>query len=202
MQVQVKKMLREEAILLSLKKLDYLSRSQLQKLHNLSGDRNARKVLDNMKPAISCFRGENRENIYHLNKAGRERVGCEVVRQRTIQAGHYLMRAEAYIHYAGNEDWRNELKFSVTDVVTVIPDAYFRYNQKRHFLEIDHLQHMNKNRDKVERYKKLYETTVLQKKIGYFPRLVWVTLTESRKLQLAEWCNGLDVVIHLWDEIK
>lgn len=195
-------MLREESILLSLKKLDYLSRSQLQRLHDLSGDRNARKVLDNMKQFIACFRGENRENIYHLNKTGRERVGSEVIRQKTNQAGHYLMRADAYIHYAGNEDWRNELKFSVSDVVTVIPDAYFRFNQKRQFLEIDHLQHMNKNREKIERYKKLRDTGVLQKKIGYYPRLIWVTLTESRKEQLTEWCVGLDCVVHVWDEIK
>ncbi|KRE70969.1 hypothetical protein ASL11_10815 [Paenibacillus sp. Soil750] len=195
-------MLREEAILLSLKKLDYLSRSQLQRLHDLSGDRNARKVLDNMKQYISSFRGENRENIYHLNKLGRERVGSEVIRQKMNQAGHYLMRAGAYIHYDGNEDWRNELKFSVPEVVTVIPDSYFRYNQKRHFLEVDHLQHMNKNREKIERYKKLHATGVLQKKIGYFPRLVWVTLTESRKQQLTEWAIGLDTVIHIWNEIN
>lgn len=186
-----------------MKKLDYASRRQLQKLHDLSGDRNARKVLDNMKEYISCFRGDNGENIYYLNKTGRERVDCEVIRQKTVQAGHYLMRADAYIHYVGNEDWRNEMKFTVPDVVTVIPDAYFRYNQKRHFLEIDHLQHMSKNREKIDKYRKLQDTGVLQKKIGYFPRLVWVTLAESRKMQLTEWCGeDLNVVIHLWNEIR
>lgn len=112
------------------------------------------------------------------------------------------MRADAYIYYAANEDWRNELKFAVPDVVTVITDSYFRHNQKRHFLEVDHLQHMNKNKEKIERYKKLNETGVLQKKIGYFPCLVWVTLTEGRRQQLKEWCSGLNVIIHLWDEIK
>jgi hypothetical protein len=67
---------------------------------------------------------------------------------------------------------------------------------------VDHLQHMAKNREKIERYKKLYQTGVFQQKMKYFPRLVWVTLTESRKKQLLEWCNGLDVVVHVWNEIK
>lgn len=195
-------MLREEAILLSLKRLDYLSRSQIQRLHGLAGDRNARRVLANMSQFIACFRGETGENTYYLNKAGRERVGCEVVRQKSNQVGHYIMRNDVFIHYAGNEDWKNEVKFSVQNVVSVIPDAYFRYNQRRHFLEVDHLQHMNKNREKVDRYKMLFETGVFQQKLKYFPRLVWVTLTETRRRQLVEWCNGLDVAVHLWDEIK
>jgi len=198
----VKRLLREEAILSSLSKLDYLSRSQIQKLHDLSGDRNARRVLANMSPFISCFRGETGENIYYLNKTGRERTGAEAVRSKTNQVGHFLMRNDAFIHYAGNEDWKNEVKFSVPNVVTVIADAYFRHNQRRHFLEVDHLQHMNKNHEKIDRYRKLYDTGVFQQKMKYFPRLVWVTLTENRRKQLAEWCAGMDVVIHLWDEIK
>jgi hypothetical protein len=196
------KLQREEAILSSLKKLDYLTRSQIQRLHNLGGERNARRILNSINPYVSIFRGQNGEHIYYLNRAGRERVGCDVVRQKTIQAGHYLMRNDAFIHYAGHEDWKNEMKFSVPDVVTVIPDAYFRYQQRRHFLEVDHLQHMTKNRDKIERYRNLNDTGTLQKRIGYFPCLVWVTLTENRRQQLAELCRGMDVAIHLWDEIK
>lgn len=185
-----------------MKKLDYLSRSQIQRIHSLSGDRNARRILDNMKAFVSSFRGETGENIYYLSKSGRERVGAEVVRQKTTQAAHYLMRNDTFIFYSGNEDWKNEVKFSVEGVVTVIPDAYFRFNQRRHFLEVDHLQHMNKNREKIDKYRKLSETGVFQQKLKYFPRLVWVTLTESRKRQLLEWCGGLDVIVYVWDEIK
>lgn len=202
MEALQKKLHREETILSTLAKLDYLTRRQIQRLHGLGGDRNARRVMQNISPYVSVFRGTNGENIYYLNKSGRERVGCEVVRQKTTQAGHYIMRNDAFIHYAGNEDWRNELPFRVENVVTVIPDAYFRFNQRRHFLEVDHMQHMQKNREKIERYKKLHQTGALQKKINYFPQLVWVTLTESRKQQLAELCKGVDVVIHLWHEIR
>lgn len=195
-------MLREEAILSSLKKLDYLSRRQIQELHNLSGDRNAIRVLNGMREFISSFRCETGENIYYLNKSGRERTGAEVVRTRTAQVGHYLMRADAYIYYKDNEDWKNEMRMGVKDVVVFVTDAYFRHNSRRHFLEVDHLQHMSKNMDKIAKCKKFKDTGVMQEKIKYFPKLVWVTLTENRRKQLIEACQGLDVVVHLWDEIK
>lgn len=195
------KLQREEAILSSLKKLDYLSRSQLQKLHDLGGDRNARRVLCNMSEFASSFRNENGESIFYLSKYGRERVGCEVVRQKTNQVNHFLMRADAFIYYKP-EDWKNEIKISVTDVVSIIPDAYFRHQMRRHFLEVDHLQHMSKNSEKIEKYKKLKSTDTFQEKLKYFPPLVWVTITATRKKQLLEWCEGLDTVVHIWDEIR
>lgn len=156
-----------------------------------------------MHAYLSCFRGENGENIYYLNKNGRERIGSEVARNKTNQANHYLMRNDAYLHYAGNENWINEAKFGVKELqLTVISDAYFRYKTRRHFLEVDHLQHMQKNREKIERYKKLKSTNALQEQLKYFPKLVWVTMTASRKTQLQEWCGDLEVAIHVWDEIN
>lgn len=195
------KIQREEAILLSLSKLDYLSRRQIQRLHNLGGDRNTRRVMANIKDFVTSFRGDNGESIFHLNRVGRDRVGCTVIRQSKAQANHFLMRNDAYIHYK-NDDWKNEVKFSVDGVVSLIPDAYFRHELRRYFLEVDHLQHMSKNREKIDKYKKLYGTGVFQQKMKYFPRLVWVTLTDSRKKQLLEWCDGLDCIVYTWDEIK
>lgn len=197
-----KKLQREETILLLLSKFDYLTRNQIQRLMDIDGDRNARRILTNLKPFLGAFRGERGEYIYYLSKAGREATGADKVRNKTTQAGHYLMRNDTFIYYRGNGDWMNEMRFHVDKVVTVITDAYFIFNLKRHFLEVDHLQHMNKNKEKVDRYKKLKETGVLQKRIGYFPALVWVTLTEARKKQLLEWCSGMDVTVHLWDDIK
>lgn len=188
---------------MSLKRLDYMSRSQLQRLHKLGGDRNARRVLDNLGPYLSSFRGETGENIYYLNKDGRDRVRCETVRQKTAQANHFLMRADAYIYYSGNDDWKNEMRFKVEEKgITLVADSYFRHNLRRHFLEVDHLQHMNKNHEKIEKYKRLHATGALQDKLKYFPRLVWVTLTESRRAQLLEWSAGLDTVVHVWKEIN
>lgn len=191
---------------MSLKKLDYLSRRQLQKLHDLRGDRNALRVLDSMSEYLSSFRSETGENIYYLNKAGRDRIGCEVVRQKSNQVNHFLMRNDVYIYYRA-EDWKTEMLINAKNdkgevTVTLTPDAYYRHNLKRHFLEADHLQHMQKNREKIERYKKFKTTGIFQRDLKYFPTLVWVTMTESRKKQLLEWCDGLETVVHLWDEIK
>lgn len=198
--MNIQKIRREEIILLSLAKLDYLSRSQLQRLHNLSGDRNARRVLSNMKEYISSFYSESGVKIHHLNKLGRERIGCETVRQKITQVKHYLMRNDYYI-YLKPREWRNEIKFSIPDVVTVIPDAYFTHNHTLHFLEIDHIQKMIKNQDKIERYKKIKELGVFQKQYKQFPKLVWVTLTENRRKQLNKWCEGLESKVFLWHEI-
>lgn len=184
-----------------MKKLDYLSRSQIQRLHDLGGDRNARRVLSNMGSVVSSFRGETGESIFYLNKAGRERIGCETVRQKMAQVNHYLMRADAYMYFLPDE-WKNEVKVSVGDIVRLVPDAYFSYQLRRHFLEIDHLQHMQKNRDKIERYKRLRDTGSFQERLRYFPRLVWVTVTESRKRQLMELCSGLDSMIYTWADIR
>lgn len=203
--IHQKKLLREEAILSSLKKLDYLTRRQLQRLHDLGGERNARRILDDLSPFVSSFR-DNGENIYYLSKAGRERIGCDVIRQKSLQVGHFLMRNDVFIHYRP-EDWKNEVLLKAESdeggkAITIIADAYYRYNLKRHILEVDHLQHLHKNFEKIQRYKKFKESGTFQKNLRYFPPLVWVTLTESRKKQLMEWCEGLEIIIHLWDEIK
>lgn len=199
--MNIQKIQREEAILLSLAKLDYLSRSQIQKLHNLSGDRNARRILVNMKEFVSNFRDERGGKIYYLNKKGRELTNCNVTRGKITQVNHYIMRNDYFI-YCRPAEWKNEIKFTVKDVVTVVPDAYFKHDQKICFLEVDHLQHMNKNKEKITRYRKLKELGVFQQKYKQFPVLVWVTLTENKRRVLLKWCEGLEVKVYLWNEIK
>lgn len=192
---------RDEMILSSLRKLDYLSRSQLQKLHQLGGERNARRVMASLSDYLLSFRGDNRESIYYLNKAGRERVGAEKVRAKLSDANHYLMRNDAYLFFRGN-DWKNEMKFTIPGTVQVIPDAYFMLNGRRHFLEVDHLQAMAKNKEKLEKYRKLKASNLLQERLRYFPTIIWVTLTETRKKQIESWSEGLETKIYLWKEIK
>jgi hypothetical protein len=192
---------REEQILSSLRRLDYLSRNQLQKLHSLGGERNARRVMASLSEYLHSFRGDNGESIYYLNKAGRERVGAEKVRAKLADANHYLMRNDAYLFF-GASDWKNEMKFTIPGTVQVIPDAYFMLNGRRHFLEVDHLQAMGKNKEKLEKYRKLKASNLLQERLRYFPTLIWVTLTETRKKHLESWSEGLETKIYLWQEIK
>jgi hypothetical protein len=174
---------REEAILLSLKKLDYLSRSQLQRMHRLGSDRNARKVLQNMEEFISSFR--DGEKIYYLNQEGRDRVQCKKVRKKTVQAGHYLMRNELFIKFGYPSSWMNEVKFGYEDIALVIADAIFKKDGIYHIVEVDHMQKMSKNRTKIERYQKIREKGVF--------KLVWITTTDYRRKQIQKLCDGLEV---------
>ncbi len=78
--MNIEKEKREEAILLSLKKCDYLTREQIQKMHDLGKPRNAHRVLSDMEEYISSFTND-RKHVYYLNKDGRERVGATKVRK-------------------------------------------------------------------------------------------------------------------------
>ncbi|RDY70339.1 hypothetical protein DXT76_13825, partial [Halobacillus trueperi] len=62
-----------------MKKLDFLTRGQLQLLHDLKSDRNAQHVLKQMSPFLNTFK--DGQNIYYLNNKGRARVECEKVRK-------------------------------------------------------------------------------------------------------------------------
>lgn len=183
-------MQREEAILLSLKKLDYLSRSQIQKLHRLKSDRNAQRVLKNMSDYLNNFK--DGENIYYLNEEGRERVGATKAMKKTTQARHYIMRNTLFIGYGCPSTWKNEIKLEVKGKVSVIADAIFKNNNQFHIIEVDHTQKMVKNKGKIERYKKLIELNVFEKK----PKFIWITTTELRRKQLQAACEGLDVRVY------
>jgi hypothetical protein len=185
---------------LSLKKLDYLSRSQIQKIHRLGSDRNARRILQELEPYVSHFR--DGEKIYYLSKHGRERVNCEKVRKRTLQARHYLMRNDVYIAYNYPVTWKNEMKISVPDLVTVISDAMFKAEKIIHLVEVDHLQRMPKNRKKIESYQKLKRSGVFEQNYGHFPRLLWVTTTEHRRKELERLCEGLNVKIYTVNDFQ
>lgn len=177
---------RIENILLSLKKLGFLSRKQIQVLHELGGDRNASRVMKDIEQYVSSFR--DGEKIYYLNKEGRERIGCRKVLKRTNQFRHYIMRNDIYIAYNCPQSWKQEVKMNVQGVATIIADALFTENGKYHIVEIDHEQKMNANRLKMEKYRKFIECRVFEQK----PQFTWYTTTEFRRKELAKLCEGLN----------
>jgi hypothetical protein len=61
---------------------------------------------------------------------------------------------------------------------------------------------MKENRNKIEKYKGLYEEGSVKEKLGYFPPLIWLTTTELRKKQLTTLCNGIPYVIYTINDIK
>ncbi|MCA1319778.1 replication-relaxation family protein [Bacillus tianshenii] len=176
---------------MSLKKLSYLSRSQLQTIHNLKSARNASKVLKEMEGYLNSFRDGGGENVYYLNKEGRERVGSTKVLKKTSTARHYIMRNSVYIAFGCPTTWKNEMKLEVTGKVKVIADALFKRDKRLHIVEVDHTQKMTKNRSKVQRYKKLIELGVFEKQ----PQFIWITTTEYRRKHLLAMCEGMDVKV-------
>ena len=71
-----------------------------------------------------------------------------------------------------------------------------------HLVEIDHLQHMRENREKIKKYGTLIPGYAMS--LGHFPVLIWVTTTELRRKQLKEACAGAGLVckVFLHHEIR
>jgi hypothetical protein len=188
---------RQESILLSLKRLDFLNRSQLQKIHRLGGVRNTNKTLKKLSPWLHSYR-EGYESIYFLNPEGREYVGSEKVRRKGQFVNHALMRNEMFIYFKCPADWKNEIRVS-DGKNAVVCDALFTANLRKHFLEVDSMQKMKVNREKVEKYAAM--RAALEQKLGYFPTLVWLTTTELRRKQLQELCKDLPCIIYTLSDI-
>lgn len=188
-----KKLEREMSILHTLKNLDLATRSQLQAIHRLGSNRNASRVLKNMEQYLNHF--QDREMVYYLNKKGRELVGSTKIINKTLQFHHTLMRNDIYIHYNCPKQWRNEYTI-VYPPHKIIADAVFRADGKDYFLEVDHLQKMGANKEKINLYKGFKESQLWQNRNnGMFPTLLYYTSSESRRNPLLELGNGLDFVV-------
>lgn len=111
------------------------------------------------------------------------------------------MRNDFYIFTGFPHDWKNEIKFTDNEY-TIICDAFYKSKDKYHFLEVDSLQKMKANREKIENYKGLFENRTLHEHFGYFPKLVWITTSELRKRQLIELCKGLPYAVYTTKDIK
>ncbi len=193
---------RQEKILLSLKKLGFLTRDQLMRMHDLKSKRNANRILSEMKSYLSNFR-EGYDTIYYLNKEGREYIGANVVRKKNMQIHHYLMRSEFYIFSGMPENFETEIE--VSDGCTrVICDAWFWKGERANFLEVDNEQSMVENRKKIERYKKIYQSRIFQdsEDYGYFPKLNWLTTSDYRKRKIISYCSGLPYSVFTLKDIK
>ena len=187
---------RQERILLSLKKFDYLTVQQLQLLHDLKSYRNAHKVINQLYDYTNVFK-DNTTNIYYLNKRGREYVNATKIRRKITTAAHYIMRNNLYIFLRRPANWSNEIRIKYRDI-TVVTDAHYTIGDKHYIVEVDNKQTMKKNAAKIEKYRRLIEHGIFKG----MPKLIWVTTTDYRKSCLYELCDGLDVDVYLSHEIK
>lgn len=171
-----------------------MTRKQLQTLHRLGGDRNANRVLKDMSEYLHSFK-HGMENVYYLSKKGRERVNCKVIRKKTAQVEHFLLRNQLWIHLKCPVTWKNEIKIK-TESLTIICDAMYYQGKVPVFVEVDVSQPMMRNKAKIEKYKRFKEIT----KQDFY--LVWVTTLESRRATLTELTRGLKGRVYTLNEIQ
>jgi len=190
---------RQEKLLLLLKRFDYLTIKQFQKLHDLKSIRNAYRVIKQLEPYVNVFK-DNGTNVYYLNKVGREYVNSSKERTKITTAKHYLLRNDLFIHSGKPYTWKNEIQMEYADndkEIRVIADAHYTTiaypHHKHHIVEIDHAQKMKKNKIKIEKYRRLIEKGVFKG----MPVLMWVTSTDYRKKALSELMDGLEYKIFL-----
>lgn len=192
---QEKREQREERILLRLDKLNFATRKQLQIIENLGGDRNAHRILHRMEKSklLSTVRYEKK--IYYLSNRGKERVGSNQSKLKRDKIKHTLMRNDMYIKLGMPADWKKEQPINFNDT-TLIPDATFKRADKFYFVEIDNVQTMRTNYDKIKKYKEL--SKLIKQQYNHVPTLMWYSLSETRKEKLRAACvkRGLKFKIY------
>lgn len=192
------KMARWIQILESLDSHGFLTTSQLQRLHNLGGRRNACRILNDMNELLSSFQMD--EKVYYLSAKGRKEIGSQTARRRTIHTQHTLLRNEIYIRYRPDY-WRAEFPIKWGNE-TIIPDAIFKRDNQFVFLEVDNTQSMSQNEKKIAQYRALRETQIFQRKHGHFPTILYVTTSEYRQKQLRALLDGMKAEVLTFNELK
>lgn len=175
-----------------------MTRDQLGDYFNLGKKRNTNRILQNLSDYLSSYR-DGYETIYYLNKAGRSYVGCNKHRRVGSHVKHTIMRNQFWLFYKSPADWKNEVRISDGEY-TIVADSMFLRNGFQHFLEVDHMQTMKQNREKIKRYRLLMDSLV--KQMGYYPTCVWLTTTELRRKQLEDACGGLKCKVYTIYDIQ
>src|SRR5699024_7321200 len=198
MNQQQKKIQRQERILSRLDKVGYVTRKQMQVIESLGGDRNAHRILHEMEKdkLISSVRRE--QKIYFLTGSGKNLIGStKELKQSHID--HTLMKNDMYIKLGMPGNWQAEVPIKFNDQEKyLIPDAMFNVENKLSFIEIDNLQAMQTNDEKIMKYGKLFKAMFRQYKEHH--TLIWYTLSEERKKKLEEACNKHGIKFRIYKE--
>jgi hypothetical protein len=203
----LKKIMRQEEILQSFEVLRFATREQLQRIHDLKSDRNALKILNQMKEYFH-IQVHNGLNVYYLSKKGRDTIGTDIEMKWSLQVDHYLLRNELYVHFKCPRDWRveHEIVFKPKGLVTsekrIIADASFTHKGVFYLLEVDRTQSMMENRGKIEVYAEL--NPLLYERFNQYPVIIFYTTTEIRRKKLADYCSvkGLKCQVYTKNDIR
>ncbi|PGP64792.1 hypothetical protein CN998_26665 [Bacillus cereus] len=184
---KLKQKARQIEILSSLNKLEFASRRQLQAIHALGSIRNANRILKDLRQYCHVT-SHNREYVYYLNKKGCALLGLEPnERKKKHQLEHILLRNEAWM-WLGFPNWKIEqvIKFRYqNEEKIIIPDAYYVVDQVPHFVEIDRMQHMKTNEEKIQNYGLIAKIYKNQKDIT--PSILFFTISDYREKKLESY---------------
>ncbi len=135
-----------------------------------------------MSQYLHCQRLQ--ENVFYLNKKGRELIGSTKVRTRMENIEHAVMRNEIYIQFDKPEIWEPEFKITENETgkTILVSDVRFKAGDAHYLVEVDHRQHMINNRRKIDKYKEIKKMNN-----GFLPMLIWLTKVDSRQKTLEEY---------------
>ncbi|MBJ7961456.1 replication-relaxation family protein [Bacillus cereus group sp. N28] len=191
----LKQKARQIEILSTLSKLDFATRRQLQAIHALGSIRNANRILKDLRQYCHVT-SHNREYVYYLNKKGSALLGLDPnERKKKHQLEHILLRNEAWM-WLDFPNWKTEqvIKFRYqNEEKIIVPDAYYLVDQVPHFVEIDRVQHMKINEDKIKYYgliAKLYK-----KQRDIVPNILFFTISDYREKKLESY--GIKYNVHV-----
>ncbi|WP_018664636.1 replication-relaxation family protein [Heyndrickxia acidiproducens] len=196
-----------EQILLSLDKLGFATRTQLQQIHDLGSTRNALDVLKRMGEYLQVKRHapRNNVNVYYLNQKGRELIGSEKERKYSLETEHFLMRNDMYIYYGFPDDFQIERDVAFQSGLAkkvIRPDARFSKDGTIYFLEVDRTQNMTTNKKKIATYAELSPLITIQYK--KCPIIIFYTSIAARKDTIEKLCRAakLNVEVKTPQEIR
>ncbi|MBT2600924.1 MULTISPECIES: replication-relaxation family protein [unclassified Oceanobacillus] len=195
MLAQLQRQQRDEQILLSLDKLTYATREQLQIINNLGGDRNAQRILARMEKDKLLLAARLEKKIYYLSNKGKQLIGSTQGNLNKKEVTHALMRNDLYIKLGMPSDWKKERPVTWGGN-KLIPDATFKRNGEFYFIEIDNQQTMAANIDKIKKYKDL--SYIIHQQYNHRPTLIWYTLFPTRKKKLKELCEKLSIKYEIY----
>lgn len=144
------------------------------------------------------------ELIWYLSKEGVDWIRSEKrVKYVKNNILHYIMRNQVYIHFKPTK-WETEtpVKWNGKKDDIIKPDAIFEKNNTIYFLEVDNKQHMKANHKKIQKYKKMKDSNILQKQYGAFPYILYVTTTEYRQKQLRSYLTTMKSEVLLFNDLK
>lgn len=179
---------------MSLDDLAYLTTSQIQRIHNLGGLRNAQRIIKDLSPYLCTTRVDGvAEHVHFLSKKGREWIDSYKERKFTLFIPHFIVRNEFFIHH--KIQWKHwypeQPKLEISKENTLIPDAFCKFDNQWHFLEVDREQRMSQNQQKIELYKMVKENNKFPAKNygGIFPKIIFITRTPYRHKKLGSLLN-------------